>query len=71
MWIRSQNRRGIEKVSNMYISDDNHIETDIVVPEKGKLLLGRYDTRQRALEVLDEIQEAIVAGKKFYQMPER
>ena len=32
--------------------------------------LGYYSTYERAKEVFDEIQQAIIDGKTFYEMPE-
>lgn len=66
MWIRSQDKSSIVKVDNLYISVGNYI---CYYVEKGKETpdthyrpsgeLGRYKTKERALEVLDEIQRLI------------
>ena len=63
LWIRSQDRESLVKVDNLYISVGNYI---CYYVEKGKEVpntyyrpsgeLGRYATKERALEVLDEIQ---------------
>ncbi len=63
LWIRSQNREvlipnpklAIEEVNaDCYIEDVS--ETD------NYIILGSYKTKERALEVLDEIQERIING---------
>ena len=66
LWIRSQDRGSLVKVDNLYVSVGNYI---CYYVEKGKEIsntyyrpsgeLGRYETRKRALEVLDEIQNIL------------
>lgn len=66
LWIRSQDKSSIVKVDNLYVSVGNYI---CYYVEKGKEVpgtyyrpsgeLGRYETQERALEVLDEIQRLI------------
>lgn len=66
LWIRSQDKSSIVKVDNLYVSVGNYI---CYYVEKGKEVpgtyyrpsgeLGRYETKERALEVLDEIQNKI------------
>lgn len=59
LWVRSQDRRILQKVVNdVYISvtDDKTIKTS----DRGVgIELGTYKTKERALEVLDEIQNKI------------
>lgn len=66
LWIRSQDKSSIVKVDNLYVSVGNYI---CYYVEKGKEVsgtyyrpsgeLGRYETKERALEVLNEIQRII------------
>ena len=66
LWIRSQDRESLVKVDNLYVSVGNYI---CYYVEKGKEVpntyyrpsgeLGRYATKERALEVLDEIQNIL------------
>ena len=66
LWIRSQDRGSLVKVDNLYVSVGNYI---CYYVEKGKEIpntyyrpsgeLGRYTTKERALEVLDEIQNIL------------
>ena len=66
LWIRSQDRGSLVKVDNLYVSVGNYI---CYYVEKGKEIpntyyrpsgeLGRYKTKERALEVLDEIQNIL------------
>lgn len=69
LWIRSQDKSSIVKVDNLYVSVGNYI---CYYVEKGKEVpdtyyrpngeLGRYETKERALEVLDEIQDKMLNG---------
>ena len=73
LWIRSQDRESLVKVDNLYISVGNYI---CYYVEKGKEVtntyyrpsgeLGRYETKERALEVLDEIQQNIETQEENY-----
>ena len=56
LWIRSQDRDYLEKVEKIYVwgnSPDGY-----VIESKGEL--GTYKSKERALEVLDEIQIRII-----------
>ena len=80
--MRSQDRGSIVKVDNLYISVGNYI---CYYVEKGKEIpntyfrpsgeLGKYKSFERALEVLDEIQERVDFNIKLkvetcvYEMP--
>ncbi len=66
LWIRSQNKESLTKVSNVvYTYKKGDLYTDV----RGKHnigtyydnleLLGTYETKERALEVLDEIQNIL------------
>lgn len=69
LWIRSQDKSSIVKVDNLYVSVGNYI---CYYVEKGKEApgtyyrpsgeLGRYKTRKRAIEVLDEIQDELISS---------
>ena len=64
LWIRSQDKESLTKVSNIqYTYEKGNLYTDV----NGKhyigtyydnlKILGTYKTKERALEVLDEIQK--------------
>ena len=63
LWIKSQNKKVLMKVSTLeMLEDDNSIYTtylDKVVK------LGTYKTKERALEILDEIQQILVPKFKL------
>lgn len=55
MWIRSQNRMRLKDVNRFVIEQ---FETGIYIVGNG-CTLGIYSTKEKALKVLDEIQDAI------------
>lgn len=83
LWIRSQDRESLVKVDNLYISVGNYI---CYYVEKGKEVpntyyrpsgeLGRYATKERALKILNEIEDLMRSLNSsdlkiiIYEMPE-
>lgn len=66
LWIRSQDRKILKKVNQLYVTtfndelgygiyDINHEDLDDC-----DISLGFYKTKERALKVLDEIQNALL-----------
>ena len=75
LWIRSQNKNSLTKITCVYISDDDGNGEYIMgtVDIKGHILLGRYKSKKRALEIIDEIQKHIetdIVSRYAYEMPE-
>lgn len=77
LWVCNQDKTILQKVDNLLISDgDNaggtfNIYTNLLPAQN---ILGRYKTKERALEVLDEIQNYILLSNTdnsayVYQMP--
>lgn len=68
LWIRSQDKKNLVKVNSLWIMD-NQIWMEVPFYENHKKLgltisghnhkLAEYKTKERALEVLDEIQNKI------------
>ncbi len=58
LWIRSQDRRILQKVDNIFL-DANYGNKRISTYDGNNTELGTYKTKERALEVLDEIQNFI------------
>lgn len=59
LWIRNQNKITFQKVDNLLISDGDNVEGTFNIYTNSlpaQNVLGRYKTKERALEVLDEIQ---------------
>ena len=60
MWIRSQNKETLANADKLYIGKNNNkytINFDTYID--GWYILGTYKSKERALEVLDEIQRLI------------
>ena len=58
MWIRSQDKSVLTKVTGVNVCDNENGTYDI---DGAYWRLGTYKTKKRALEVLDEIQNSIVS----------
>lgn len=61
LWIRSQDKRILQKVDNVYLNanyENKRICTDDSRDYESEL--GEYKSEQRALEVLDEIQKRLI-----------
>lgn len=57
LWIRSQNKKKLYNVKNLEL---DNLETGICYESRDNfVLLGKYKSKERALEVLDEIQKKI------------
>lgn len=65
MWIRSQSLYTLIKCERVSIQDDGE-SYDVV--EDGCIVLGSYSTEEKALKVLDRIEELIEnqCGLTFY-----
>ena len=57
LWIRSQDKECFEKVRRIEILE-NPMGSDYLL-QTSHTILGRYKTKERALEILDEIQEIL------------
>ena len=66
IWIRTQNRHGLVKVDNVALDDSALLRGRLISHlDKVYVELGEYETRKRALEVLDMIQTRIIKGATF------
>lgn len=54
LWIRSQDRMSLTMVSDLNINCDNEIIVD------DGCSAGKYESKERALEVLDSIQKFLI-----------
>lgn len=73
LWIRSQDREDLVKVNALWIMDnqiwmevpfyDNHKKLGLTVTSNNHRL-GVYKTKERALEVLDEIVDLMLPVKE-------
>lgn len=62
LWIRSQDKRNLKKINTeIYIREglSNYAEGDVYFIVSSGTELGEYKTKERALEVLDEIQNIL------------
>ena len=59
LWIRSQNKDYLIKATDLYIPISRTNEDFSIYTICSDFRLGTYKTKERALEVLDEIQKII------------
>ena len=60
LWIRTRDRAGILKCEKLYIQVLNG---EFYILNENEFPLGTYKTRERALEVLDEIQDILISSE--------
>jgi len=58
IWIRSQDKNRLIFTTNVYISDYGNF----TLVKADSRIIGEYPTKERALQVLDEIQGYIACG---------
>lgn len=72
LWVRSQDKMTLKKINDLSISQN--LFTDEYTIFCDKYVFGDYATKERAIEVLDEVQRYIDLHRmmKFdiYEMPE-
>ena len=60
-WVRSQDKETLIKIENISIDSENYIIGNLISDDNKSICdywrLGHYETKERALEVLDEIQK--------------
>lgn len=78
LWIKTQDKTTIVKADNkISLYDDLGDGYSIVIKENLNeyTIVGKYNTQERALEVLNEIQNELLEGSgvygRVYEMPER
>ena len=61
LWIRSQSKRSLIKCNNVLIQEYLKGNVDIreILLDGNDILLGKYESVERAKEILDEIQELL------------
>lgn len=62
LWVRSQNKILFRKVDELTIQEHADMEDFAIC--SGKYVLGVYKTKNRCLEILDEIQKLICDSDK-------
>ena len=64
LWIRSQDKKSLRKIDNIYYYE---IGNGYTLYTNGHMDLGTYKTEKRALEVLDEIQKLLMPISEYKQ----
>lgn len=63
LWIRSQDKECLRKINALYIVETNDKKISIIDNDYNTIAF--YNSRERALEVLDEIEERIMLINTF------
>lgn len=62
LWIRSQDKLNLTKVRNIWIEKSGQYYG--IFDDSVRYYIGMYETKERALEVLDEIQSLIIKSSR-------
>ena len=76
LWIRSQDKENLCKAHDLIIRENRNENNEINYEIADIYTMARYKTKERALEVLDEIQCEIAnyvgtMVQVIYEMPEK
>ena len=70
MYIRSQNKKELVEFSRLYISWSNDGYYYIYAPDVSSYhSMGDYESKERCIAVLDEIQHSLETGAIIFEMP--
>ena len=74
LWIRSQDKEKLCKVHDLCVRDNQDENNKINYVIQDIYTMGVYSTKERALEVLDEIQKYVILpnidnSNYVYEMP--
>ena len=67
LWIRTQDKESLLSVTFLHISNERTIGKNGFAVCSGGFDLGTYETEERALEILNEIQEFMTFDEKNYE----
>lgn len=70
LWIRSQKKDKLFKINGVDVTKKNDNSYEITGYTTYDIFLGKYKTKERALEILNQIQERII-NLQLVQLEER
>ena len=65
LWIRSQDKRILQKIDNIFTNANYDNKRICTICDNDVVELGEYNSKERTLEVLDEIQDFITINNSF------
>ena len=73
LWVKSQNGGYIGKINEVHIEFNRMFSENVsCFVASGDLILGKYQTIERALEIADNIEYFLRRNsKKIYKMPKK
>lgn len=60
LWIRSQDKRILQKVDNIFLDANYDNKRICSYDNDSEIELGTYETKERAFEILDEIYKLLI-----------
>lgn len=70
MWIRSQDKRNLVNCVRIWIRGSEKTYYICGSTYNNEYVLGKYNSKQRALEILDDIQYMLSTHNELFQIPE-
>lgn len=72
MWIRTQNGNQLINCDDVFIRPGENciVHRKQYCEQYEDVKLGNYSSEEKAKEVLNQLQKAIIRGEKVYQMPQ-
>ena len=73
LWIRTQNKTELTKVDSLGYKEYRNTQGkhNFYIYCQNAYVLGEYKTKERCIEIIDEIQSLLVRNDKvIYEMPE-
>ena len=71
MWVRSQDKRKLCKVNCCAITQFSNGSLDIWTTKDNQYIrLGQYSTEEKALKVLDQLQQKVALAELLKTLPE-
>ena len=71
LWIRSQDKEILAECNAVVVNPSDNSDYYIYAYCKNdRVYLGHYSTREKALKVLDDIEDYAGRGYDFYRMPQ-
>lgn len=67
IWVRSQDKYRLIFATDIYIYDYG----SFVLVKANQQTIGEYSTKERALQLIDQMQDIIDMSYNIFQMPEK
>lgn len=62
LWVRSQDKESLSRVNRLQVAQNSTYQGYRIFNEKFDDVLGFYDTKERCIEIIDEIQKLLLSA---------